>query len=152
MPGIGLTRQTLQIPKSPFRIPVDPQYPYGMCVFEVIPEPLKTLYRSAYLNVFATRRQWVHEYECSSATAHRLFRMTALHRPKDEFILVTNFILGERPHGDERLVMQSNPAVYEGHGDSIATCSLCRRARRRDLPGMGLDSSLRRAPPSPRRA
>ena len=69
------------------------------------------------------------------ATVHRLFRMTALHRPKDEFILVTNFLLEERPHGDERPVMQPNPAVYEGPGDSIAMCSLCRRARRRDRRG-----------------
>jgi len=75
---------------------------YGMCVLDAIPEPLKTLYRSAYLNVFATSRQWVHEYECSSATLYRLFRMTALRRPKDDFILVSNFLLDERPHGDER--------------------------------------------------
>ncbi len=83
--------------------------PHGMCVLDVIPEPLKNLYRSAYLNVFARSRQWVYDYECSSATVHRLFRMTALHRPKDEFILVTNFLLEERPHGNERLVMQPNP-------------------------------------------
>src|SRR5687767_4127846 len=49
--------------------------PHGMCVLDVIPEPLKNLYRSAYLNVFATSRQWVYDYECSSATVHRLLRM-----------------------------------------------------------------------------
>jgi hypothetical protein len=105
--------------------------PYGMCVLDVIPEPLKTFYRSAYLTVFATRRQWVHEYECSSATMHRLFRMTALHRPKDDFILVTNFLVEERLHGDER-VRQPDPAVYQGSDDSIVMCSLCRKTRRRD--------------------
>ena len=109
--------------------------PHGMCVLDVIPEPLKALYRSAYLNVFATSRQWVYDYECSSATVHRLFRMTALHRPKDELILVTNFLLEERPHGNEWLIMQPNPAVYEGPGDSIAICSLCRRARWWDCRG-----------------
>jgi hypothetical protein len=109
--------------------------PYGMCVLDVIPEPLQTFYRSAYLSVFATSRHWVHEYECSTAAMHRLYRLTALHRPKEDFILVANFLLEERPHGDERPVRQPDPATYQGPDVSIEMCSLCRRTRRRDRRG-----------------
>jgi len=102
---------------------------YEMCVLDVVPEPLKDWYRSAYLKVFKTGRQWVHEYECSSSTVYRLFRMTALQRPREDFILVTNFLLEERPHGDERPITPPDAAVYDG--DKIAMCSLCRRTRGR---------------------
>ena len=104
--------------------------PYGICVLDVIPEPLKSRYRAAYLNVFATKRQWVHEYECSSSTVYRLFQMTALHRPEDDFILVVHFLLEQRPHGDERPVMPPDPAAYEGSANSVAMCSVCRKSRR----------------------
>jgi hypothetical protein len=105
--------------------------PYGMCVLDVIPEPLKTPYRAAYLKVFATTRQWVHEYECSSSTVYRLFQATALQRPEDDLILVANFLLEQRPHGDERPIMPPDPAAYEGSDHSVALCSVCRKTRRR---------------------
>ena len=105
--------------------------PYGVCVLDVIPEPLKSRYRSAYLNVFATRRQWVHAYECSSSTIYRLFQMTALQRPEDDFILVSNFLLEQRPHRDERAVMPPDPAAYEAPDHTVAMCSVCRRTRLR---------------------
>jgi hypothetical protein len=105
--------------------------PYGLCVLDVIPEPLKSRYRVAYLNVFATRRQWVHEYECSSSTVYRLFKMTALQRPEDDLILVANFLLEQRPHGAERPVMAPDPAAYEGSDHSVAMCSVCRKSRPR---------------------
>src|SRR4051794_39575555 len=105
--------------------------PYGKCVLDEIPEPLKSRYRAAYLNVFATRRQWVHHYECSSSTVYRLFQMTALQRPEDDVILVANFLLEQRAHGDERLVMPPDPAAYEGSDHSVAMCSVRRNSRRR---------------------
>jgi hypothetical protein len=105
--------------------------PHGMCVLEVIPEPLKSRYRVAYLNVFATRRQWVHEYECSSSTVYRPFKMTALQRPEDDLILVANFLLEQRPHDAERRVMAPDPAAYEGSDHSVAMCSVCRKSRPR---------------------
>ena len=111
--------------------------PYGLCVLDACPDPLKSLYRSAFLNVFKTKRQWVHEYECSSARVYRLFRMTALRRPTDDFVVVSNFLLRERPHGGERPVMPPDPAAYEGHGGVVAMCCLCRRTRRKS--GRGWD-------------
>ena len=106
--------------------------PYGLPLLDVIPEELKALYRSAYLNVFATKRQWAYEYECSSATVYRLFRMTALRRPKVDFVWVTNFLLEESPHGDERRpVIYPNPPAYGEPDESVRMCCLCRRTRRK---------------------
>src|SRR3954466_3672761 len=120
--------------------------PYKMCVLDVIPEPLKSRYRAAYLNVFATRRQWVHECECSSSTVYRLFQMTALQRPEDNFILVANFLLEQRPHGDERPVMPPDPAAYEGSDNSVAMCSALPKEPPPPQSEMALGSGLRGAP------
>jgi hypothetical protein len=76
---------------------------YGCSVLDVVPESLKDLYRSAYLNVFAYKRQWVFHYECSSAAVFRLFRMVVRHWPhSNDFIVIANSLLEERPHRSER--------------------------------------------------
>jgi hypothetical protein len=106
--------------------------PYGVCILDIIAHPLRDLYRAAYLNVFATRREWVYDYECSSATVYRRFQMKALRRPEDDFILVTNFLLEERPHGEERPARTPDPVVYEGPEHTLTMCCLCRRTRRRN--------------------
>ena len=106
--------------------------PHGRCVLDVVPEPLKHLYRQAYERVFATWQQWVHEYECSSDMVYRLFRMTVIRRPKDDFILSVNFLLEERPHGDERPGANPDSMTYGAPDDTVVMCCVCRRTRRRD--------------------
>jgi hypothetical protein len=106
--------------------------PYGICILDIIAHPLRDLYRSAYVDVFATKRQWVYQYECSTATLYRRFQMTALQRPGDDFILVANFLLEERPHGKERPARAPDPNVYRGREDAVTMCCLCRRTLRRN--------------------
>jgi hypothetical protein len=79
---------------------------------------------------------------------YRLFRLTALHRPKDDFILVVNFLLEERPHGDEQLVKQPEHAAYQGPDDTIEMCSLCRGVRRRDRRGWDWVPAYVECPPA----
>lgn len=110
---------------------------YGICVLDAVPEFLKDLYRSAYSSVFTDLPLWEFYYECSTARIYRLFRMTVGRMPADDFIVVTNSLIEECPHGPERRVMPPDPARYGGFGDPVAMCFLCRRTRRRD--GWGWD-------------
>lgn len=105
--------------------------PYGICILDIIVHPLRDLYRAAYLNLFASKREWVYHYECSSATVYRRFQMKVLQRPGDDFILVTNFLVEERPHGEERPARVPDAAVYGGVEHTLTMCCLCRRTRRR---------------------
>ena len=52
-----------------------------------MPQCLRDLYEPAYRGVFRSGRQWVLDYECSSDVVYRLFRMTVIKRPEDDFIL-----------------------------------------------------------------
>src|SRR5690349_1671320 len=101
--------------------------PYGRNVLDVVPEFLKPLYRSAYLNVFATGRTWEFHYECSSATEYRFFRMSAsASPPNDDLVVVVNFLMELRPHGQDRPVRLPDSNIYGGHGERVTMCCLCR--------------------------
>ena len=106
--------------------------PYGVCILDIIAHPLRDPYRAAYLSVFATKREWEYHYECSSAAVFRRFQMKALQRPADDFILVINFLVEDRPHGKERPARLPDPAVYGGPEHTLTMCCLCRRTRRRN--------------------
>jgi len=111
--------------------------PYGLCVLDVVPECLRDLYDAAYQGVFTTGRQWILEYECSSEVVYRLFRMTVIKRPEDDFILSVNFLLEERPHGPERQIENPDSMAYAAPGNAVVMCCACRRTRRND--GRGWD-------------
>lgn len=122
--------------------------PYGVNILDVVPEFLKSLYRSAYLNVFVTRRPWEFYYECSSATDYRLFRMSATPLPEnDDLIVVENSLMELLPHGQERPVRPPDPRVYGGTDAGVAMCCLCRRTRRRDGRGWDWVPSFVESPP-----
>jgi hypothetical protein len=124
--------------------------PYGSNVLDVVPEFLKPLYRSAFLNVFATRRNWEFHYECSSATDYRLFRMSVtLSAKNDDLIVVVNSLVELRPHGQDRPVGLPDPDLYVGRGGGIAMCFICRRTRRRDAGGWDWVPSYIESPPAP---
>ena len=109
--------------------------PYGLCILDVLPEYLRDLYDPAYRGVFTTGRQWVLQYECSSDVVYRLFRMTVMKRPQDDFILSVNFLVEERPHGQERQI--ANPDSMAYGAPAVVMCCFCRRTRRID--GLGWD-------------
>lgn len=106
--------------------------PYSLCILAVMPECLRDLYERGYLAVFTTGRQWVREYECSSDLVYRLFRMTVIKRPEDDFILSVNFLLEERPHGQERQIAIPDSMAYGAPGNEVVMCCFCRRTRRID--------------------
>jgi PAS domain-containing protein len=111
--------------------------PYSLCVLDVMPECLIDLYDPAYRGVFTTGREWVLEYECSSDVVYRLFRMTVIKRPEDDFILSVNFLLEERPHGQERQIAIPDSMAYGAPGNAVVMCCFCRRTQRID--GRGWD-------------
>ena len=111
--------------------------PYGLSVLDVVPDCLRNLYGDAYRRVFATGRRWVLEYECSSDVVYRSFRMTVLKKDEDDFILSVNFLVEERPHGDERHIASHDSLAYDASGNAVVMCCVCRRTKRID--GRGWD-------------
>jgi hypothetical protein len=101
----------------------------GRCVLDVIADDLKPFYRSNYETAFLSRRPWAHEYECSSPTEYRKFRMIA-HPTPAGFLVVVNSLLVERPHGEERIPHALNPKCYRDRAGVTTMCAHCRRTRR----------------------
>jgi hypothetical protein len=105
----------------------------GRRVLDVIADDLKPFYQSNYENALLNRRPWVHEYECSSPTEYREFRMIA-HPTPAGYLVVVNSLLVERPHGEDRIPQAPNPECYRDRAGFTTMCAHCRRTRRVDTP------------------
>jgi hypothetical protein len=95
----------------------------GAALLDVIPDPLKPFYRDGFARAAQTADRWDHDYECSSPTVFRKYRMITY--PFDGSFLVTHALLVEKPHAEPAA---ASSAAYERDG-VIAICSHCRRVR-----------------------
>jgi len=96
----------------------------GASFVAALPAPLREFYVGAFERVFATGERWEHEYDCSSATRYRTFRM-AVYPMGTEAILVVNARVVDAPHDrpDHR-----PDDVYAVDG-VVTMCASCRRVR-----------------------
>lgn len=95
----------------------------GTPLLDVIPAPLQPFYVTSFERAARDVVRWDHDYECSSPTEWRQFRMLAY--PFDGAFVVTHSLLVARPHdADGRSV--ADDYVSDG---IISMCSHCRRVR-----------------------
>lgn len=105
-------------------------HPYGRSLLDVIPDRLRSLYRTAYRQVFFSGVPWVHHYECSSAELYRSFRMTVTRNEDGQSLTVMNSLLEESGHSASRHAAAPVPSVHHDATGSITMCSVCRRTLR----------------------
>jgi hypothetical protein len=103
----------------------------GARIMDSIPEVLQPFYEDLYRTALAKREVVEHDYECSSASVFRVFRMRLM--PCDSgAILVVNSPLREAPHAV--LPGSALEALYRDEDGLIRQCSHCRRLRRTSQP------------------
>lgn len=100
----------------------------GASLLDAISEALRPFYADGFARARAQQRVWEHDYECSSPTHYRAFRMLAY--PVGEWFVVTHALRVEHPHTRDAHAPDSR---YESSG-VIAMCSHCRRVRAATLP------------------
>ena len=101
----------------------------GVCVLDVIPDPLKSFYRDGFHQVRETSHSWEHEFECSSADLYRTFRMRVT-RLAGNHLLVENSLSVEKPHGMDRPATPSSGHIYVTADGIVTMCMHCRRTKR----------------------
>lgn len=99
-------------------------------LLEFIPRELKQYYLDLFATARAVGHPVSHDYECSSATLFRLYRMQIY--PLTSGFAVINSLRLEHPH--ERVPVAPNDAVYRNGAGLIRMCANCRRTRRVDNP------------------
>jgi len=104
----------------------------GFDLFDAIPEELRALYSDAFRQVFSTGRVWEQSYECSSPVVFRVFRMRIHLLKPQNWCIVTNPLVVERPHTRAAL---GDAKIYVNADGFLTMCAHCRCSRRQDDPG-----------------
>lgn len=100
----------------------------GRPVLEAIPLPLRSFYQAGYKKVLEQGETWGHDYECSSPTLYRKFRMLVTPVASLTGALVVNSLIVETPFPEKGMAARN-------HTDAngiITMCCHCRRTRRAD--------------------
>lgn len=98
----------------------------GSSILDAIPEPLGTRFRTRFERAFMTGEPWSLDYECSSATEYREFRMTA-ESAGGRVMLVRHSLRVARPHDREGEPANDEAYVFD---EVIRMCMYCRRVKR----------------------
>jgi hypothetical protein len=104
----------------------------GFDLFDVIPDDLRGLYSHTFRKVLSTGRVGEETYQCSSPTEFRIFRMRIHLLKPQNWLIVTNPLLVERPHA-KTAPPDSN--TYVNANRFVTMCAHCRCSRRLDDPG-----------------
>jgi hypothetical protein len=103
----------------------------GARIMDAIPEVLRPFYEDLYRRAFARREVVEHDYDCSSPTVYRRFRLRLM-PCESGALLVINSPLREAPHAV--LPGSTLEALYRDEDGLIRQCSHCRRLRRTSQP------------------
>jgi PAS fold len=101
----------------------------GFDLFDAIPDNLRGLYCDTFRKVLSTGRVWEETYQCSSPTVFRIFRMRIHLLKPQNWLIVTNPLLVERPH-TKTTPPDSN--TYVDANGFVTMCAHCRCSRRLD--------------------
>ena len=104
----------------------------GFDLFDAIPEDLRSLYSDAFRQVRRTGQVWESSYQCSSPTAYRMFRMRIHLLKAQNWYVVTNPLVVERPHTQ---TSAADATTYVNVSGLVTMCAHCRCSRRVDDPG-----------------
>lgn len=103
----------------------------GANVVDVVPLALRPFYRRLFARALETGAPVDHDYECSSPTQRRTFRMR-VHPTVSGAVVVVHSLLREEAHGEEaHAALESE---YRSESGIIEQCSHCRRIRRTATP------------------
>lgn len=97
-------------------------------LLDFIPADLKQYYAHLFATARALGRPVSHDYECSSTTLYRLYRMQIY--PLESGYTVVNSLRVEHPH--DRTPVEPDDAVYRNSAGLIRMCANCRRTNRAD--------------------
>jgi hypothetical protein len=89
---------------------------------------LKKYYADLFAQARALGRPVSHDYECSSASVFRLYRMQIYPLERGQGFFVTNSLRVERPH--DRVALKPDNAIYIHSDGLIRMCANCRRTSR----------------------
>jgi hypothetical protein len=99
----------------------------GSALGDAIPEVLRIFYEQLHERAKHAADPVEHDYECSSPTVRRTFRMRLL-RCTSGALVVVNALRREQPH--EGGAGPDDAALYVGAEGLVVQCSHCRRVRR----------------------
>jgi hypothetical protein len=99
-------------------------------LLEFVPDELKAFHAGLFAKARTLGQPVSHDYECSSATHFRLYRMQIY--PLADGFAVINSLRVEHPH--DRTPLEPNEALYRNSAGLIRMCSNCRRANRANDP------------------
>lgn len=102
----------------------------GVVYFDAIQGPLRRWFVDAAARCLASGEPFELDYECSSPTTERRFRMRMLPVPEERALLVEHNLRLAAPHAPGT----ANPfeGAYRDANGILVMCSNCRRARRAD--------------------
>ncbi|MDZ4693805.1 MAG: hypothetical protein SGI86_01565 [Deltaproteobacteria bacterium] len=103
----------------------------GLPIMDATPAPLRLAYQRLFDRARTDHVVVEHEYECSSPTSFRWFRMR-VHPCDSGAFLVVNILLRTSDH--VRPSMSAIDAIYRNGEGLIAQCSHCRCVRRNGPP------------------
>lgn len=95
----------------------------GAALLDAVPAELQRFLADGFARARRSEDRWEHDYECSSPTEHRTYRMIVY--PFSGGFVVTHALLVSRPH--EQVALEPG-AQYE-HDGLISMCAHCRRVR-----------------------
>jgi hypothetical protein len=97
-------------------------------VLDAVTSDLQQFFAAGFAHATRSGERWEHDYECSSPTEFRKYRMIAY--PFSGSFLVTHALLVTKPHDDDARLPSDS---YEQQG-LISMCGHCRRVRRSAEP------------------
>jgi hypothetical protein len=98
----------------------------GRPVLDAIPPPLRDFYQEGYRKVLEQGETWGHDYECSSPTLYRKYRMLVTPVASVNGALVVNSLIVETPFPEEGVAARNH---VDANG-IVTMCCHCRRTRR----------------------
>lgn len=111
---------------------VQRQYIDRGSILDITPPVLRPFYLNHFRRGQEQQKHWEHDYECSSPTLKRLFRMRVFPLGQSH-ILVENSLRIEEEHDSDRIVGQAVMARYADKDGIVTMCSHCRRTKRSNM-------------------
>jgi hypothetical protein len=102
----------------------------GARLLDAIPDTLRAFYERHLKLCLDYRQTWISEYDCSSPTKYRVFRMSVRPVGHGEGLMVLHTCLLQCPHHDIEPDRVPRPARYVDPDGLIHQCVHCRRVRR----------------------
>jgi hypothetical protein len=103
-------------------------------LMEFVAPDLQSFYRELFAQARARGRPVGHDYECSSASVFRLYRMQIYPLQPGQGFVVENSLRVERPH--DRVPVEPDDTLYKDSEGIIHACANCRRTRRTTNPAV----------------